>query len=351
MTSRRLLVLGIAAVAALAAGLWLAARQASPVADEARAALYPMLDAGAYSIQALHVFKAGDARAVELKRGAMGWTVTERGGYRADATKLTQLVRDIADAKIVEEKTADPKRYTALGVEDTSRQDAQGIRVVLTGAADNVVNLIVGHPGAGGSSRYVRRAGDKPSWLVDKRLEVPTDPDAWLDKAITDIPADRVQSVTVALKGEKAYTVAKASRDDASFAVEHLPKGKKLRSPMIADGFATALTGLSLTDVQPVSEFGPEHPDDSATVRTFDGLVVELKGWKREDKRFVALEAAFDERAAKRFETAATGAKANPAAPDIGKEASLLSVKTRGWVYEVPSYRYDSLFKPLKDLL
>jgi hypothetical protein len=350
MTSRRLLVLVVAAIAALAAGLWLASRQSAPGSAGKRTTLYPMLDSGVHQVQAVRIFKAGDARAVELKRGAIGWTVSERGDYRADQAKLSKLVRDIADATIIEEKTGDPERYAALGVEDTSRTDAKGIRIVLMGAVDPLANLIVGHPGAGGNSRYVRRAGEKRSWLVDRSLEAPVEPDAWLDKSIADIAADRVQSVTVTVNGEKAYTVAKASRSDASFAVEKLPKGKQLRSPTIADGFATALTGFALSGVQAAGEF-TEPPPDRATVRTFDGLVVDLRGWKREGKRFVAIEASFDSQQAKRFASAATGAPANPSAPDVGKEAVLLAQKSAGHVYEVPSYRYDSLFKPLKDLL
>jgi hypothetical protein len=331
MTSRSIVVLAVVAVAALAAGLWLAGRQGSSVSGEARAALYPGLESALDSIDAVRVFKAGDQRAVELKRGEAGWTVTERAGYRADEAKLRDLASALADAELLEEKTSIPEKYAALGVEDVSGKDAKGIRVELAGPS-SPVNLIVGNPGAGGSSRYVRRAGEAKSWLIDQGLDAPAEPDAWLDKSIADIAADRVQSATVTVKGAKPYTAAKASKEQANFSVEKLPKGKSLRSPSVADAFATALTGLVLTDAQPESAFGTEPAADHASFRTFDGLVVELDGWKRDDKRFVAL-------------------KASSVQPDAAEEARTLAAKTSGWIYEIPEYRYQSLFKPLEDLL
>jgi|SRR5688572_9272133 len=350
MSSRRLLVLGIAAVLALAAGLWLAGRQVSSEAGGTRATLYPGLDAELDAIEAVRIFKGGDARAVELKRGEGGWTVTERAGYRADEAKLGKLVRAIADAEIVEEKTSDPERYAALGVEDTAGKDAKGVRVELSGAA-KPVNLIVGNAGAGASSRYVRRAGEKQSWLIDQALDAPSAPDGWLAKDIVDIESGRLQSATVTVKGERPYTAAKGSREDANFSVEKLPKDKSLRSPSVANGIATALSALTLTDVQATDAFGSESPADRARFAMFDGLVIEVDGWKRDDRRFIALNATFNEAQAKRFETGAAEGEAKPAAPNVEEEAKSLAAKTVGWVYEIPGYRYESLFKPIEELL
>jgi hypothetical protein len=350
MSSRNVLILGIVAILALAAGLWLAGRQTSAVPGDSRGALYPGLENELDVIEAVRIFKAGNARAVELKHGEAGWSVTERAGYRADETKLRRLVRAIAEAAVLEEKTSNPERYAALGVEDTGKPDAKGVRVELAGTA-RPANLIVGNTGPGASSRYVRRAGEAQSWLIDQAIDAPAEPDAWLAKEIADIPADRVQAVTVTAQGGKRYTAAKASRGDEHFNVEKLPKGKSLRSPTVADSLATALSGLELSDVQPRSEFGAEPPADRASYRTFDGLVVEAEGWKSADKRYIALKATFDGAQAQRFEAAPKAGEAKPVAPDVEGEARTLATKTAGWVYEIAEYRYQSLFKPIDDLL
>jgi Domain of unknown function (DUF4340) len=350
MTSRGLLILAVAALAAIAAGLWVAGRQAPAGGGATRDLLYPGLEGELDSIKTVRIFKAGDERAVQLEHGDAGWTVTERAGYRADREKLRKLVTAVAEARRSEEKTSDPKQYAALEVEDTSGADAKGLRIEFSGPA-KPVNLIVGKPGIGSNSQFVRRAGEAPSWLIDRRLDAPTAPDQWLDKAIVDIAADRVQSARVTVKGAKPYTAARDSRDVPDFGVEGLPKGKSLRSTSIADSFSSALAGLVLTDVKPVGDLGAEPPADHVAFKTFDGLVVELEGWKQGERRYIALKASFDAAQAKRFLPAAKKDGSKPAKQDVGAEASKLAARTGGWAYEIPPYRYDNLFKPLAALL
>jgi hypothetical protein len=66
MTSRRLLILIVVAVVAIAAGVWLAGRQGSSGSATGAGALYPDLKGQLNAVSAVHIFKAGDARVVEL---------------------------------------------------------------------------------------------------------------------------------------------------------------------------------------------------------------------------------------------------------------------------------------------
>ncbi|MGH8187463.1 MAG: DUF4340 domain-containing protein, partial [Steroidobacteraceae bacterium] len=250
MTSQKLSILVIVAVLALVAGVWLAGRQSGSSADSVQQALYPELKQQLDSVTAVRIFKAGDARAVEMQRKDNGWVVSERSDYPADEPKVRKLLVALADAKLYEEKTSNAEQYKTLGVEDTTAADASGVRIELAGTA-KPVNLIVGNQAVGARSHYVRRAGEPQSWLVDTNIDTSAAPDAWVRKDIIEVSADRVQSVTVGAKGAKPYTAAKNERADANFAVEGLPKGKSLSSPSVANSFATALTGLSLADVQP----------------------------------------------------------------------------------------------------
>ena len=68
------------------------------------------------------------------------------------------------------------------------------------------VNLIVGKPGIGAQSSYVRRAGEPQSWLIDASIDTSASPDAWLRKDIIDVSADRMQSARVETKGSEART-------------------------------------------------------------------------------------------------------------------------------------------------
>lgn len=370
MTSRKLLILSLAALIAVGAGVWLAARHSSSGADE-QALLYPDLKQQLSAVQAVRIFKAGEARAVEIVRNDDAWTVTERAGYPADAAKLRKLLRSLADAKLLEEKTSNPESYKSLGVEDVKTPDASGVRIEASGAPTQV-NVVVGKSGPGSRSHYVRRAGEQQSWLIDEYLDTSATPDAWLRKEILDVSADRIQSATVTIETQKPYTAAKSSRADADFAVAQLPKGKQLASPSAANGVASALTSLTLTDVQPASAFAGVAPAAGARFTTFDGLIVELQGWKRDDKRFIAVKTSHDPQLAERFKPAAeaedkkqdaadkTGApsdkradaaKAQEKQPNAAEEAKTSNARLAGWVYEIPEYKYELMFKPLEELL
>jgi hypothetical protein len=364
MTSRRLLGLIVVALIAIGAGVWLATRQASTSGMQERVALYPELKQQLDAVKSVRIYKPGDIRGVEVVRQDRGWGVSERAGYPADESKLRKLLRGLADAKVDEEKTSNPAGYKSLGVEDVSDSTATGVRLELIGQ-QTPVNLIAGKSGMGAESHYVRRAGEAKSWLVDKTIDTSASPDAWLSKDILDVSADRVQSANVAVKGQKTYTAAKSSRADAGFSVADLPKGKKLSSPTAANGFSTVLSALTLADVQQASAFEGQPPAAHATFTTFDGLVVQLDGWSRDDKRFVAVKTAYDAKIAERFripttpkddKTSAGDAKsaaapAAPKTPNVEEEAKMANDRLAGWVYEIPSYKYEQIFKPLEQLL
>lgn len=362
MNSRRLTILAALAVVVIAVALFLSQQRSATQADSTPELLYPKLQAELNSVTAVSIYKPGDVRAVELARKEGNWVVAERGGYAADTAKVHRLLRAIADAKPVEEKTSNPASYAAIGVEDVSDPKATGTRVELTGTA-TPVNLIVGKSGGGGQSAFVRRAGEPASWLINASIEAPATADAWLRKDILNVAFDRVQSATVTIAGGKPYTVAKKSRDDTDFAVDNVPKGKELSSPAAANGIGSALSGLTLADVRPAMEFAPEQPAAHATVKTFDGLVVQLDGWTKDGKHYIAVKPAYDEALAKQFhvekpapekkDAAAEGQPPTPASPavDAKEEAKTADARLAGWVYEIPDYKYEALFKPMDELL
>lgn len=389
MNSRKLQILSLVALAALVAGVWLASERSTSTLDE-YSQLYPDLKENLNDATALRIFKADDELAVEVSRKGDTWVVAQRENYPADEAKLRTLLLGIAEAELLERKTSNPEHYAKLGVEDVSDADASGRRLEVSGV-EPTVNLIVGKRGPGMQSHYVRRAGEPESWLVDTDLDASDTPQDWLRRPIADIGADRIQSASITTEGAKAYSAAKKSRADADFAVEGIPKGKELTSSSAANGLASALSGLTLSDVQPASAFDTE-PDAHATYRTFDGLILELDGWKREDKHFVAAKASYDEALAERFKPASTEAKdadtqgndtqgdlddqketeqepetaggdtqpapdatstteSEPAKPSVSEEAQALNDKVGGWVYEIPGYKYDAIFKPLEGML
>jgi len=303
-----------------------------------------------------------------LVKGANGWSVTEREGYPADQAKVGKLLRALADATPYEQKTSNAESYPALGVEDTKDPKAAGVRIELAGSS-KPVNLLVGKQGVGAQSTYVRRAGEPASWLVRSTIDSSSLPHEWLRKEIVDVSAYRVQSAVVTTGTAKPYTASKATRADANFSVTGLPKGKELSSDSVANSVATALLGLTLADVRPRNEFESTPPMAHAVFNTFDGLVAQLDGWKKDEKHFIAVNLTYDAALAERFRVATTTpdpktdqtaqapseSRPTESKPDekqkVEEEAKSTSARLAGWVYEIPQYKYDAIFKPLDELL
>lgn len=346
MDSRKLSILAALAVVVIAAALLLT-RQ--PSAPDAPPLLYPQLEAELNSVTAVSIYKAGDARAVELSRKGDGWVVNERGGFPADSARVNHLLRTLAKAKPAEQKTSNPANYATLGVQDTSDAGATGSRVQLAGTP-TPVNLIVGKGGNGMQSVYVRRAGEPASWLVNENIDAPAGVDSWLRKDVIDVAADRVQSATITAGTGKPYSVAKKSRADTDFSIDALPKGKELSSPAAANGASTALSALTLDDVRDAKDFAADKPAAHATLRTFDGLVVELDGWVKDGKHYVAVKPTYDAALAQQFPAPAAAAPATPAV-DAQAQVTADSARLAGWVFQVPDYKYEAIFKPLDALL
>src|SRR5262245_29221780 len=129
MTSRKALILTAIALIVFVAGLLLSQHETAPGGTKQAGALYPDLKTQLDAVTAVRIFKAGDARTVELVRQGNDWAVSERAGYRAEQTKVRHLLLALADARPVEQKTSNPESYPALGVEDVSKPDAGGVRV------------------------------------------------------------------------------------------------------------------------------------------------------------------------------------------------------------------------------
>ena len=365
MHTKKLIVLASVAVIAIGLGIWLASERGSQTESTA-SVLYPEFKKSVNEVSAIRIFTSGNERAVEIAHKDSDWVISERNEFPADDAKVRKLLLNLANARIQEEKTSNPENYATLGVEDLTADNASSVRIEISGVTP-AVDLIVGKQGPGLESQYVRRAGEAQSWLIDKDLDTSSTVTDWLSKEVIDISADRIQSARIETSGAKPYSAVKNSKVDADFAVEGLPKGKKLSAPNVANTLATALASVTLSDVQPADTM-KNSAADKALYQTFDGLVVELQGWTLDNKRYVAFQSRFDQALADRFKVPSEPAAEKPAsdkeepkdsedgapanaAEDGTQQAKTLNDRATGWVFEIPEYKYETIFKPVSDLL
>ncbi|MYJ95469.1 MAG: DUF4340 domain-containing protein [Proteobacteria bacterium] len=300
--------------------------------------LLPDLGEDLARISQVSVVGAGSESVATLVRGDDGsWTVAEKDGYAADVEKVRQTLISLAEARIVEPKTANPDFYDRLGVEDVEDAAAGGVAVMLAGS-DTPVNVIVGNT-EGTSQVYIRGADQAQSFLVDRNPDVGNETTDWLTTEILAIPGTRMARVAVTHPDGEVVTVSKADSEQSNFDVEEIPPGREVQYASVANVMGNVLSNLNLQDVEPRT--ATDEPVTVTEFVTFDGLVITAESVEREDEPWVAFRAEYRPPAE---ESEADGA-------DVTAEALDLDQRLSPWRFRIASYQFDQMTRRLDDLL
>jgi hypothetical protein len=328
MTSRRVALLLGAGVLIVAFAIWLSSQRHLQHATVSGDLVLPGLEQVINTVTEVRLSK-GDETHTTLKKGNTGWTVGERD-YPADSSKIRKFVLDLGALNVVEEKTRNPANYPLLGVEDTTSPKATGTKVALV-TPTRTYELIVGKT-SGGKSGYVRVPTKPQALLAAPSLTVDADPKHWLDHTLIDIAQERVKAVDEKPAEGAAYTAAREKKEQTDFTVSNLPKGRELSSPAAADPIAGALGGMTLDDVHKASAPPADAKLSHAVYHTFDGLEIDVAGRKDGSHDLVTF-------------------TVHSTAKETEAEAQKLTTQLTGWEYELPSYKYDSIFHSQEELL
>lgn len=384
MNTKTVAGLGTAAVLAIAAAIAITASRKPVLEPSARTAYaLPELRDHVNDVRSVTITGAGNAVLATVENNGQGWTVGQKGGYPANLGEIRGLLLKLADARLLEQKTANEARYPELGVEDIAKADAKGVLVTLDGLG-KPLQLIIGKSNTRGDGTFVRRPGEQQSWLTGASLSPAREPRNWLDTTLTDIPATRIKEVALRRPDGKALRVFKQA-GDANFKLADIPKGREMSSDFAANSLGSLLSGLRFEDVQPAGDAAP--PGEAETYRarftTFDGLIVDITAWKKGEKHLARIQTSVDpalaeaqirsEQAKAKAEyeqiqaknagsDAATSAAPPLAVGDPAKdreqrlaalESELASLKPRliGWTFTLPAYSFGNLDQSPDDFL
>ncbi len=393
VNQKNLIGLGVATLAILAIAFAIQ-HSRKPVSDFSEQAGPLVVDIGDHinAISRFVVTSANKKVDVTLENKEGLWSVAEKGGYPADLGKLREYLLKVAEAKLIEKKTAKADRYADLGVSDISDAKAKGTQVTINGLA-SPVSFITGIFNAQGGGTFIRRTADKQTWLASGNLIPEKDPAQWLRKDLANIPSDRVASVTITHADGKTLRVFKDKPSAAHYTIADLPKGREPSSEFAADGLASVLADLKIDDVASSNEI--PAPDKVTAIRyaTFDGLIVDADAWKVGDKHYISMRASEDTDLAQKFvdaemvkSLAATADKSNvpaeasttddadadasktPATADakptptpaenrdqrlaaIASEVGMLNAAFTGWSFVLPGFKIGNIDKSMEELL
>jgi Domain of unknown function (DUF4340) len=366
------ILLAVAAVFVVLAIVGQGPSGSRPIAgDSAGMLLLPALTDDLDGVDEILVAGAGQERLVSLERSDDSWTVVELDGYDADRSKVNSLLIALSEARIVEEKTADPEYFSRLGVEAIDLPDATGLELDLVAANGDRYSVVLGDTYTGGQ-RYARIANENLSVLIDRNPNVARDPADWVASEIINVATDRVQRVEISHADGEHLVMHKDARGETNFAVDGVPEGRELQYAGVANVTGSLLQGLRLDGVRRRSTEAAE-PSAVTEFRTFDGLVVSVSVATEGDESWLAFDARFDAEQALRFATetvtddiagaapsdgdddaaAETDAEADTPQPqaDAMAEAESIDGRLGDWQFRIPSYQLSQLTRRMQDLL
>lgn len=297
-----------------------------PAEDTTGELLLPDLKARINDIDSL-VIERSDQSTVSIAARDDRWVVASRGDFPADVAKIRQVLLALADARVLEQKTANADRYVALGVQDPEVEGSAGVRLTAAGGGEEFA-VVLGNV-ATGSNRYVRPAGEPGSLLIDRDPGVPDDVAGWLANELVDIDTDDVASVSIEHADGERIVIEKVSADDADFTVVGIPDGRELSYPTVANSIAGALNGLELEDVR--SAVGEEAATETQ-LATFDGLQVTAAVYpETEETIWISLQATAEDPGDQRVES--------------------LNALAAGREFRIPAFRGNQLTRRWEDIL
>jgi predicted Rdx family selenoprotein len=364
MNARRLAPLALAALLVAAAAVWVSSRNRPERASPSNS---PLLASLAESIDAVGEVRLsrGDGTVTTLQRRDNTWFVAQRN-YPANVGQLRSLLINLSALHAVEEKTKDATRYAQLDVDDPTGPQSRSTRIDIT-AGQRTWSLLLGKA-AGPRGSFVRIPGGAAALLAQPLIQTEAQPARWLRTEVLDVAADHVQQVAVHPSEGPAYTIARDTRGATDLTLHGIPPGRKPAAAVV-DAVAAALVHLNAQDVKERAAGALEHPS-RASFRTFEGLVLDLDGYRDGDTAWIRISASADQDVARRFappetkgtqsqgtetkgaETMGAQTKASQTQPtDPASEAAAINARLGGHDFQIAGYQYDAIYRQLKDLL
>ncbi|MFK7794439.1 MAG: DUF4340 domain-containing protein [Gammaproteobacteria bacterium] len=339
MNTKSLIILIIFLLAGAGAYFFSTAKNSVNTSESIGAAIVPGLQAVLNDVTELQVLEVGEKVLATLQRKQNGWSVKERNQYPADISKIRAALLSLAEAKIVEQKTSNPDLYNKLGVEALTKEDAQGVKAIITYGSDKS-ELIVGKPGPQiNKSRYVRLANSEVSWLIDRKIDFKHAPDYWLRKDILSVEPNDVAAVTILLQDNAKLEIRNSGDEEDTFEVVNLtdPASQVVEAEL--HQVTNALSSFQLLDVAESSKFANTESMMKVDYQLKSGVNIKVTAYEVEKDHFAALDFGLDsDISAEQKEEAE-------------KYIAGLKQLTSGWVYKIPNVTYDSMNKREADVL
>lgn len=333
MTPKQFSVLAAAAAVSLAAAIAIHAARAPWTATAAGTGkLLPGIEADAARIARISVTQGGDTTVI-AKTGDQ-WLVESQDGYPAGAEKVRALLIALAEADLVEAKTANPERFRQLNVDDPASETSTARLLKFEDEGGAVLGEVIagkqraGQAGGAVAGTYVRRPGENQSWLANVAIPGGTSLRDWAQPRVFETQTETIKSVTVAIEGADPYVV-KRDEGGSGHALADIPAGKKIRYVNIVDNIVEAASFLDLERVRKAGGEGGKA--GTVTLELDSGLKIAFNIRREKDGTWATIDATGE--------------------GDAKKAADDIMTRAKGWEFELLPSKTNTMLKPMAELV
>lgn len=353
MKGNKLIIFTLVTIAVILAATMMT-RHRAPTSAVQKQLLFPALADNINNVSTIGLTKREKSLTLSLQDKQ--WVIQEADNYPANFGKIRETVIAIAEMMILAEKTSNAELYKKLGVEEPSDKDADSLQLsLLDSSGDTLAALIVGKPrhsksAADKAGLYVRLPDTQAALLVEGRLDISTNASDWFERSLFNIDANRIKHIDI-VHADGGTVKLGRDKDTDDFTLEDLPTGKEMQSNVIISRMGTMLEDVAVDNVIKADKLaGAEQA--TATIRTFDGLLITVVSAAGDEENYASFSFAADNdtSAATGEESGKEGATTNSDKPDPAREAASLNKLMSGWAYAIPSFRFELFTRKLEQL-
>ena len=248
----------------------------------------------------------GDEVLVLIKKG-QDWYV--KGGFYADTAPMMQLLQALRSAQKIEAKTSNPENFKQLELSD------KDLKVTLKSTDKVLAAVHLGKKAITPGGSFARLAGDDQTWLVTVIEQVAFMTDEWQLKTIIDEKADNLVQVRIDNGSDDVLEIKRGATTGA-WELINVPESKQAKVGSSLLSVASGLASFSIDAAMPL-DLADKSLKVTANYTRTDASVIEVKLYQHAADYFVTLDLE----------------------------------KYQGWMFKVPSYKFDALNKSMAEFI
>jgi Domain of unknown function (DUF4340) len=303
------------------------------------------LDTG--EIDSIEIGPGDEATRIVRQEGH--FVVANKANYPADAKQLNDLITKCLDIKTFELYTDDPKNHEDLEV---TEENAKNVIKFLKADGSLLTGVIVGKSLESGKGTYVRLAAKDPVYLAESTPAFRKGPLEYVNQEIVSAQREDVNYVTVTTP-DGPYTLRSAKEGDG-VAMDSLPAGRTLKESD-AKSVLGVLNSLRFDDVNTPAALDDLKFDHLYVCFMNDSTRHRFRLARKGEKTYVKFDAKFTDTTPVTMTQGQVESEEELAKKDVKlqaqESAQKLTLRHRGWIYEIPDWKAKYLTMAQSGLL